>query len=62
PPPPPPPAPDLFVAAPAPPPPPPPPRPEVRAKVQKSQPGLFWPLTAALVTFGGIAALIILKS
>jgi hypothetical protein len=59
----------------APPPPPPPPAPvaapqplmamakpaQVAAKPVKT-PGLFWPLTAALVAFGGIAALIIAGS
>ncbi|WP_207789956.1 hypothetical protein, partial [Sandarakinorhabdus oryzae] len=58
-----------------PPPPPPPPAPAaapmplmaaatptVAAAAPVKAPGLFWPLTAALVTFGGIAALIVLGS
>jgi hypothetical protein len=65
-------APEPVMALP-PPPPPPPPAPEpvmaaakpaapaVPAKLVKT-PGLFWPLTAALVAFGGVAALIIAGS
>lgn len=65
-------APEPVMALP-PPPPPPPPAPEpvmaaakpaapaAPAKLVKT-PGLFWPLTAALVAFGGVAALIIAGS
>ena len=64
------PAPAPVVAAPPPPPPPPPaPAPAMAAPLAaapavkpRKAPGLFWPLTAAVVAFGGIAALIILGS
>lgn len=67
-------APEPVMALPPPPPPPPPPPapepvmaaakpagPAAPAKLVKT-PGLFWPLTAALVAFGGVAALIIAGS
>lgn len=64
---PPPPAPEPVMAAAPPPPPPPAPAPVRFAAVPtapaaRKQPGLFWPLTAALIAFGGIAALIVLGS